>query len=316
VVCSLNSICLRRWRTRDIDGDQFRQSKSSSKPDAGPPRDKVGSERYAQHLPFQVFCCESGTHVVDPAQSYYEGISYRYGEDFWNATENVLGGPSQRESTAPCLDSSQAYFCRDLWVHQASEGMRDVDAEIEAARKKERNRNNGRKVKRQVEQVDEELLIGDEPPTDKKPFVKPEEEVEAVVGAGNVEADEVREDAADLRKDKEVHEDANVGSDFDAMPDSEDEETSDAGDENDWEEYQGKLSIPNNVFRPARILVNPRCVTTYAGVSHTQLALDLFGGPDQDQGGEVLSRGKYVLEDWEGAPSSFVCQEQRYVLPS
>ncbi|EIN04474.1 glycosyltransferase family 69 protein [Punctularia strigosozonata HHB-11173 SS5] len=305
-----------RWRTRDIDGDQFRQSKSSSKPDAGPPRDKVGSERYAQHLPFQVFCCESGTHVVDPAQSYYEGISYRYGEDFFNATEAVLGGPPQRDPAAPCLDSSQAYFCRDLWVHQAQEGMRDVDAEIEAARRKDRSRNNGKKAKarRQVEQVDEELLMDGEPdaaPIEKKPFVKPEQKVGGVVGGGEGDTDEVREDAADLRKDKQAHEDANVGSDFDAMPETEDEDATEGeGDEDEWEEYQGKLSIPNNVFRPARILVNPRCVTTYAGVSHTQLALDLFGGPEeQDEGG--LSRGKYVLEDWEGAPSSFVCQEQR-----
>jgi hypothetical protein len=72
------------------------------------------------------------------------------------------------------------------------------------------------------------------------------------------------------------------------------------------------LSMPNSVFRPARILVNPRCPTTYAGVSHTQLALDLFGTGEDDalQAGV----GKYVLEDWEGAPESFVCQEQRYVI--
>ena len=46
----------------------------------------VGSQRYAKHLPFQVFCCESGTHVVDPAQSYYAGISYRAGINVYNAT--------------------------------------------------------------------------------------------------------------------------------------------------------------------------------------------------------------------------------------
>jgi hypothetical protein len=72
------------------------------------------------------------------------------------------------------------------------------------------------------------------------------------------------------------------------------------------------LSMPNSVFRPARILVNPRCVTTYAGVSHTQLALDLFGTGEGDK--LQTGVGKYVLEDWEGAPESFVCQEQRYVF--
>jgi hypothetical protein len=71
-------------------------------------------------------------------------------------------------------------------------------------------------------------------------------------------------------------------------------------------------SIPNAYFRPARILMNPRCVTTYAGVSHSQLALDLFGDGDDSDAPEYDKKdGKYVLDDWEGAPSSFVCQEQR-----
>ena len=95
--------------------------------------------------------------------------------------------------------------------------------------------------------------------------------------------------------------DANAGSDYDAMPDS----------DVPVEDVSGstRLSIPNSLFRPARILVNPRCVTTYAGVSHTQLALDLFGSEDEDHG--LGGVGKYVLDDWEGAPESFVCQEQR-----
>ncbi len=101
--------------------------------------------------------------------------------------------------------------------------------------------------------------------------------------------------------------DANVGSDFDAMPDSEGElEPADA--------YSPGLSIPNSVFRAARILVNPRCVTTYAGVSHVQLALDLFGPEDDDDEAELGSlKTKYILDDWEGAPESFVCQEQKCV---
>ncbi|TFY51816.1 hypothetical protein EVJ58_g10364, partial [Rhodofomes roseus] len=87
-----------RWRTRDINGDQFRQSKSSSISNSPltsvPPRDVVGAQRYTQHLPFQVFCCESGTHVVDPAQSYYAGIAYRAGADFHNASTPVDAPPS------------------------------------------------------------------------------------------------------------------------------------------------------------------------------------------------------------------------------
>jgi hypothetical protein len=99
--------------------------------------------------------------------------------------------------------------------------------------------------------------------------------------------------------------DANVGSDFDAMPDTDDGLSV---------VPTRRLSVPNSVFRPARILINPRCVTTYAGVSHTQLALDLFGPKKGEE--ESLPEsgfGKYTLDDWEGAPESFVCQEQKCV---
>lgn len=103
-----------------------------------------------------------------------------------------------------------------------------------------------------------------------------------------------------------VDADANAGSDYDAMSEEE------GGEVVPLPEV-GRLSIPNSVFRPARILVNPRCPTTYAGVSHTQLALDLFGdGDEADNSG--TGAGKYVLDDWEGAPESFVCQEQRYTF--
>jgi hypothetical protein len=102
------------------------------------------------------------------------------------------------------------------------------------------------------------------------------------------------------RQPPELDLDANAGSDYDAMPDS----------DIPLAEVPVRLSIPNSVFQPARILVNPRCVTTYAGVSHTQLALDLFG-PEREVSGPEGGVGKYVLEDWEGAPESFVCQEQR-----
>lgn len=242
------------WRTRDIEGDQFRQSKSSSKPDAVPPRDKAGSARYAKHLPFQVFCCESGTHVVDPAQSYYQGIVYHAGTDYHNLSSSDTA--PTREPDASCLDSSQAWFCRDLWVNKAGEGMKEAEPVDAVQRRKKRE----------------------------------------------VKVEETEIDGVARRDAEEVDYDANAGSDYDAMPDS---------DVPLAEAPAARLSIPNSLFRPARILVNPRCVTTYAGVSHTQLALDLFGPEREDDGGEGV--GKYTLEDWDGAPESFVCQEQLYV---
>ncbi|KAH7908696.1 glycosyltransferase family 69 protein [Hygrophoropsis aurantiaca] len=235
-----------RWRTRDIRGDQFRQSTSSSKPDAVPPRDEVGAARYVKHLPFQVFCCEAGTHVVDPAQSYYKGIKYRAGADYHNASlsEEV----PHRAPDAPCLDSTQAWFCRDLWISKALEGVHENDVE------------------------DEPQPL--DTPKDKKILAR--------------------------RQAPPVDPDANAGSDYDAMPDSDQPLDSLPA---------VRLAVPNSVYEPARILVNPRCVTTYAGVSHTQLALDLFGaGEDEEYQG---NKTKYILEDWEGAPESFVCQEQR-----
>ena len=112
---------------------------------------------------------------------------------------------------------------------------------------------------------------------------------------------ELQPQPAAVRRDlPEVDYDANAGSDYDAMPDS---------DEPLAEVPNTELSISNSHFRPARILVNPRCVTTYAGVSHTQLALDLFGSEGENAANEG-DFGKYTLEDWDGAPDSFVCQEQ------
>ena len=280
----LNSIILWcvcfRWRTRDIEGDQFRQSKSSSKPDAGPPRDRQGSLRYGQHLPFQVFCCESGTHVVDPFQSYYRGISYRGGMDFQNLSKGE--GMPLRDPDAPCLDSSQAWFCRDLWVRSAQDAVKEAE-----------KANNDGMRRRDVIEV-----------AARDPLMEARDAVKVQVGSGE---EEVNDDGADQRKQQgaNVDPDANAGSDYDAMP------VEEGGEEVPPPEDavgSGRFSIPNSVFRPARILVNPRCPTTYAGVSHTQLARDLFGEGDDDV---LTATGKYVLDDWEGAPESFVCQEQR-----
>ena len=289
-----------RWRTRDMGGDQFRQSKSSAKPEAGPPRDKEGAARYALHLPFQVFCCESGTHVVDPAQSYYRGISYRSGENYHNlSTSDSL---PEWDPEASCMDSSQAWFCRDLWVDAARDGMRDQGVA-----------NGGGMA--WLDPDGDESDYEARRLVEAKPKAKRDAAVEDVaVDAAAVDAaavDAAAEDAAAVKEavplkrqglPLETDGDANAGSDYDAMPDS------------DVELPQvpppSRLSIPNSAFRPARILVNPRCVTTYAGVSHTKLAQDLFG---EEAEGTEASRigGKYVLDDWESAPDSFVCQEQR-----
>lgn len=100
--------------------------------------------------------------------------------------------------------------------------------------------------------------------------------------------------------------DADAGSDYDASdPELADPPPADSQSPLD-------LSMPNSVFVPARIMVNPRCVTTYAGVKHTQLALDLFGPPDREERTEDM-KGRDVLDKWESAPETFVCQEQQYV---
>ena len=205
---------------------------------------------------------------MDPSQSYYRGIAYRAGTDFQNvskAEEMPL-----RDPDASCLDSSQAWFCRDLWVRSAQDAVKEM----------EKNHNEGIRRRDATE-------------------VEPRDPVKVQIGSGE---EEVNDNGADQRKQAQnVDPDANVGSDYDAMP------VEDGGEEVPPAEI-GRLSIPNSVFRPARILVNPRCPTTYAGVSHTQLAQDLFGEGDDDA---VTGTGKYVLDDWEGAPESFVCQEQR-----
>jgi len=265
---------VQRWRTRDIEGDQFRQSTSASKSDNVPPRDRLGVQRYAQHLPFQVFCCESGTHVVDPAQSYYRGIEYRSGMEFHNLSR--AEAVPNRGPDAPCLDSSQAWFCRDLWVRSARDAVEEGNM----------LNNVGGHRRRGLVEVDD-------------PSMGKRDEVKINVGGGE---EEVNDGANSPKAGKKIDPDANAGSDYDAMP------VEDGGEEVPPPEFN-KLSIPNSVFRPARVLVNPRCPTTYAGVKHTQLSRDLFEEGDNDA---MTAAGKYVLDDWDGAPESFVCQEQRY----
>ncbi|KAK1235287.1 hypothetical protein PQX77_001491 [Marasmius sp. AFHP31] len=346
-----------RWRTRDITGDQFRQSKSTSKPDSVPPRDPVGASRYAQHLPFQVFCCESGTHVVDPGQSYYRGISYRAGTDFQNLSRADAVVENVRSPGAPCLDSSQAWFCRDLWVESAREGRQDtgstgfaarikkrwvdvakrdplmdharrkervrrqVQDEEERAKEEERENKNKDEVKEEVkeevkDEVKEEIKDENKDDNEKRQQAQvPIKEKEApapgreadvhIIDADGMpkKLEEVVDDARPKQREGQVADaDANAGSDYDAISDEDGGNVVPQGDDHK------PPTIPNSVFRPAKILVNPRCPTTYAGVSHTQLAVDLFGDGD-----DIAAKGvrKYVVENWEGAPESFVCQEQK-----
>ncbi|KAF8530122.1 glycosyltransferase family 69 protein [Hysterangium stoloniferum] len=265
------------WRARDLDGDQFRQSKSSSDPNATPLRNKESAARFTAHLPFQVFCCESGTHVVDPEQSYYRGISYRSGTHYHNIS-TPQSAPSW-DPEAPCMDSSQAWFCRDLWI----------DAARNSNLKEETNHRGGMAWLDDNDDFDSSPIPAAHGKNAKRDEPEPEIPVD--------EPGQLKPQALPVEPDP----DANAGSDYDAMPDS-DVDLPDVPP-------PSRLSIPNSSFRPARILVNPRCVTTYAGVSHTKLALDLFGEEESVDASKV--GGKYVLDDWESAPDSFVCQEQR-----
>ncbi|KIM31230.1 hypothetical protein M408DRAFT_327492 [Serendipita vermifera MAFF 305830] len=282
-----NFIFSDRWRARDMDGDAFRRAKSSAPPESGPPRHDISAARYGQHLPFQVFCCESGTHVVDPEQSYYKGLKYRHGTHFYNSTRDDL--MIEWDRTQPCQDSTQAWFCRDLWVDAARDGAHD-------------DRAGGRAGAVPWINVDE-AEKADKPPkrVPKAPARASSDEKSAQ------EEKQEQQEQPKLRKRAPADdagapdEAAKAGSNADAMPEG-------ASEEPMPDEEDEAPEIPNGSFKPARILVNPRCVTTYAGVSHSQLALDLFSDRDDDV---TVQGGKYVLDDWEGAPSSFTCQEQR-----
>lgn len=113
-----------RWRTRDMDGNLFRGSKSTSPVDEAPPRDVYGGARYKNHLPFQVFCCESGAHVVDPHKSYYEGVTYQSSVAGVFNTTSSSDGKAARWSEGPCMDSSQLHFCRDMWMVSFRDGVK------------------------------------------------------------------------------------------------------------------------------------------------------------------------------------------------
>jgi hypothetical protein len=166
------------------------------------------------------------------------------------------------------MDSSQAWFCRDIWLDAAKSRLEGGDGAW----------------------LNDDLEEESSQPKLHKRDMQPE-----IQEPGPI-------DPAGLHTEDDP--DANAGSDYDAMPDS---------DDIPEVESSSRYTVPNSFYTPARILINPRCVTTYAGVSHTKLARELFGeedAEDADTTGKTRA-GKYVLGDWESAPDSFVCQEQR-----
>lgn len=106
------------WRTRDIQGRAFRKVDSKGAVDiaTGPVREEISAKRFQDRLPFQVFCCEGGSHVVDPATTYYQGLTY------------TVEDPDIKKDAgdnSPCMDSAQMHFCRDIWLRTAKNGLED-----------------------------------------------------------------------------------------------------------------------------------------------------------------------------------------------
>jgi hypothetical protein len=170
------------------------------------------------------------------------------------------------------------WFCRDLWTDAARDGLK------EKGKGRHKKLSGGHKRDLPLEEVSNESA-----------FVKRHGESESVVM-----------DKRDEIPEAKRAEDEQSSSDQDAI----DEDAANPPPEplKPQDLPASAFLIPNTAFTAARILVNPRCVTTYGGVSHTQLALDLFGG-ERDE--PKHRGGNYVLEDWAGPPDSFVCQEMR-----
>ncbi|POW19619.1 hypothetical protein PSHT_04483 [Puccinia striiformis] len=401
-----------RWRTRDLDGNLFRGSKSTSPIDEAPPRDAASAARYQQHLPYQVFCCESGSHIVDPMMTYYAGIHYRSSvAGVFNIT-SAGSGKSPVWTEGPCMDSSQMHFCRDIWLMRQGSCSRCLNN----VTKPGKPRGLSRELEDLIRVVAPRLSIPVEElpqPTRSSPPSKSKEEHEKHVEdkQGNIdlvdhnallpEADFDQTDGVGAGRDLAANEEkeaakkknrktqannlwsstrnlsvrdelvqppveqttpeqdqssAKVKSTEDSTQSSpsdnqikqgdptqsekEGESQADGGEkkvdqaeestkkvtipveeeygyeEEEEEEETGVLSqtstIPNSAFKPARILVNPRCITTYAGVSHTKLALDLFGsGDDVEPSRETGGKYHFSEEKFIGAPNAFVCQEMR-----
>ena len=124
-----------------------------------------------------------------------------------------------RDPDAPCLDSSQAWFCRDLWVRSAQDAVKEVE-----------KANNKSMRRRDVEEV-----------AARDPLMEARDAVKVHVGSGE---EEVNDDGADQRKiqGQKIDPDANAGSDYDAMP------VEDGGEEVPPADPAGnRFSIPNSL---------------------------------------------------------------------
>lgn len=178
------------------------------------------------------------------------------------------------------MDSTQMWFCRDLWIDAAKDGLK---------KGRRGGHNPGKGHKRSLDS-DSPLIKRDE--------VADEPEVEERDAAHPIQMEKRQVDGGSSTDD--------AGTDVDAI----DEDVNNPAPEPLKHENlpASAFLAPNSVFNPARILVNPRCVTTYGGVSHTQLALDLFG---TSGGAGEHDVSDYRLEEWAGPPDSFVCQEMR-----
>ncbi|GAA5876122.1 hypothetical protein JCM3774_003504 [Rhodotorula dairenensis] len=155
-----------RWRTRDMDGSLFRGSKSTSPIDEAPPHDPASGARYALHLPFQVFCCESGTHIVDPHKSYYWGITYHSApiDAVFNTTASS-DRQAPRWSEGPCMDSAQLHFCRDMWMGSFREGIKEEAKRVAA----DERMGKSRKVHPLMDELIQAMLASYAPVTAPKP---------------------------------------------------------------------------------------------------------------------------------------------------
>jgi hypothetical protein len=213
------------------------------------------------------------------------------------------------------MDSTQMWFCRDLWTDAAHGGLKEgkrggQHVKLAGAHKK---RAQVEEPEYTVQADNNELLSrvieerGVDPGENaaRLEIIETESgpEVQKVPKAKRQQLGAKPNDNQQKEGDAQAATGDETGTDIDAI----DEENAGPAPEPLKPLPASAYLVPNSAFTPARILVNPRCVTTYGGVSHTQLALDLFGNRDEP----THNGGNYVLDDWAGPPDSFVCQEMR-----
>jgi len=206
------------------------------------------------------------------------------------------------------MDSTQAWFCRDIWIEAARAGMGVVDQPNKPGSLPQDEKN----VRKRDYQANERMAPRDEVVKAKDEVVKAKDEAVKAEDEAVKAEDAAQDDTGEMPKGPLnmppkpgpgiQDADANAGSDYDAMPQN-------PNSPSPLEATEGPLNVPNSEFEPARIIINPRCVTTYAGVSHSKLANDLFG--TDDGGVEEYDRANYLIEEWKAAPEYFICQEQQ-----